>query len=493
MEASPSALVKLLVPKLPFMLKTALLHTLWLSETSTKWDLRTELTIKILRSMLGPDAKPSSITKQQRLTTKDPGVKGKVWASKVRFEVPEEDDLRQLLFQAIEDMKDLPEYVDASDATYTTVESHPVEAEWSGYRANVPDSEPDPTHLSEKERYEHLMKEVTHPVTVLYFHGGAMYLLDPATYRPVTSKIAKATGGRVFSLRYRLSPQNPFPAALLDALTAYLTLLYPPAGAPHDPIPAHEIIFGGDSAGGTLATALLQTILQIRRTKSSNTVRFNGKNVEIPIPAALILTSPWLDVTRSLPSIEGLAKYDYLPTPSQVHGKSYPHCAAWPVDPPRADLYCNGSALCHPLVSPLAAKDWAGAPPIFFSLGEEMLRDEDAVLAQRVARQGGKVVWREFEAMPHCFQMMLEHLEASHLHLSELGEFCRKAVEKPMGVKSHAVFIKAKSLVQHEVDVENLSELSDGEVEILMREGRKRLEERVQRRGSDGVEPRPML
>ena len=96
-------MLKLLVPKLPFMLKTALFHTLSLSDTSSKWDLRTELTVKILRGMLGADSKPSSITKQQRLTTTDPGIKGRVWASKVRCEVPEEDDVRQLLVKAIEE------------------------------------------------------------------------------------------------------------------------------------------------------------------------------------------------------------------------------------------------------------------------------------------------------------------------------------------------------------------------------------------------------
>ena len=71
------------------------------------------------------------------------------------------------------------------------------------------------------------MKECKSPVTVLYFHGGAYYLLDPSTHRPTTKKLAKLTGGRCYSVRYRLAPQNPFPAALLDALVSYLTLLYP--------------------------------------------------------------------------------------------------------------------------------------------------------------------------------------------------------------------------------------------------------------------------
>lgn len=437
--------------------------------------------------MLGPHSKTTSISKQQRLTTKDPGVKGKVWISKVKCSVPEDGDaVRKLLFKAIEDLKEGGEAYDEPAST-------PLEAEWTGYRAAAHHQTPEPEGLSEKEKYVELMRETSSKVTLLYFHGGAMYLLDPATYRNITGRLAKETGGRVFSVRYRLAPQNPFPAALLDALTAYLTLLYPPEGSPHQPVPAKEIVFGGDSAGGTLCTALLQLLLQIQRTKpdpsSPATVRWHGRDVEIPLPAGLALTSPWLDVTRSLPSIEALAKYDYLPPPSHTHTMRYPPCDAWPEKPPRAELYCEGSALLHPLVSPVAAKDWSGAPPVFFSLGEEMLRDEDAVLAQRLYEQGVKVRWREFEAMPHCFGMMLEGLAASRVHFEETARFCRDAVEG--GVESSSgQFIVAKSLVRREVEFGKLTDLTADDVRAAMIKGRERIEKR---HGGGMTETRPML
>lgn len=479
-------MLRILLPRTPFLLKTTLLHALSMSETSSKWDLRTELTIKVLRDMLGPNEKPRSITFQQRLTTKDPGVKGRVWAAKVRYDIPQDDDLRELLFRAIDELG-------SGDERWTRPEAKPLEAEWNGFRSGVNGNALEPKGLSEKEKYEALMKETNTKVTLLYFHGGAMYLLDPATYRPITSKLAKVSGGRVFSVRYRLAPQNPFPAALLDALTAYLTLLYPPEGSLHEPVPSSEIVFGGDSAGGMLCTSLLQLLLHLHRKSPSGQipkVKFHSREVEIPLPAGLALTSPWLDVTRSLPSIEGLAKYDYLPPPSQRMDRVYPPCSAWPTNPPRADLYCEGSALVHPLVSPLAAKDWSSSPPMFFSLGEEMLRDEDAVLAKRVAEQGGKVVWREFEAMPHCFGMMLDGLAASRLHFDEYGAFCKAVVEKGGQVESSAEFILAKSLERKSVDVRKLTNLSNEQVDQLMRDGKERLEKKVV---AGSVEARPML
>jgi hypothetical protein len=125
---------------------------------------------------------------------------------------------------------------------------------------------------------------------------------------------------------------------------------------------------------------------------------------------------------------------------------------------------------------------------MFFSVGEEMLRDEDAVLAQRVARQGGKVVWREFEAMPHVFGFMLEWVPQAVQNLEMMAGFCRAVVEKG-SVETSAEFILVKGQGKREMDVGSLTDLTDEKVAELMREGRSRLEKRM-----DGsVEARPML
>ncbi|KAF2828500.1 hypothetical protein CC86DRAFT_193929 [Ophiobolus disseminans] len=489
MDASPSALMKLLLPKAPFLMKTALWHGLSMSPTSSKWDLRTAITVGMLREMMGPNSPATPISKVQGFTIKDPGVKGKVWVSKVKLSVPEEDDARQLVFKAINDMG-------TGGETWTEPENRPLEAEWNGYRASAKDDEPEPASLSEQEKYDALKKETTSKVTTLYFHGGAMYLLDPATSRPITTKLARETGGRVFSVRYRLSPQGPFPAALLDCFTAYLSLLHPPPDAPHSPIPASEIVFSGDSAGGMCCTALLQLLLQIHRSAQEGrmpTVKFHGKEVEIPLPAGVALTSPWLDITRSLPSIEAGVVYDYLPPPSAVEKRQVAPCEIWPAKPPRADLYCEGSSLMHPLVSPLAAKDWSKSPPLFFSVGEEMLRDEDAVLAQRCIAQGVKVVWREFEAMPHCFAMLLENVNATPLHYKEIGAFCRDVVEGK-AMQNNGIRIAAKTLVRSDLDVRNgLTEIRDDEIEGYMNTGKERIEKKFKRGEDPGSETKPML
>jgi len=146
--------------------------------------------------------------------------------------------------------------------------------------------------------------------------------------------------------------------------------------------------------------------------------------------------------------------------------------------------------MLHPLVSPLAAKDWRGAPPIFFSVGQEMLRDENAVLARRLATQDVKVVWREFEAMPHVFAMMVGWTPQARLHVEETAKFCRDVIEDPGKVESEGKFIKAKTLVRESIDLTRLTDLTDEKVAELMREGQGRLKAK----GGDGsVETRPML
>ena len=106
-----------------------------MSSTSSKWDLKTEITVNLLRDMMG-NSSPTPISNLQALTTRDPGVKGKMWVSKVKLDVPEEDDVRQLMFKAINDMG-------TGEEQWTKPDQRPLEAEWDGIRADAQDNEPE--------------------------------------------------------------------------------------------------------------------------------------------------------------------------------------------------------------------------------------------------------------------------------------------------------------------------------------------------------------
>jgi hypothetical protein len=180
-----------------------------------------------------------SVSAMQNFSLQGFPITKKMWISEVILPAPKEDSIREQLIKVIEGLKE----PGSEPGGYAIPELLPVEAEWTG---NCGDGISKKA-MTEKEKFEGMMKEAPSRITVLYFHGGAYYLMDPATHRPTVTKIAKYTRGRCLSVRYRLAPQNPFPVALLDGLVAYLNLLYPPEGSFHSPVPATEIVFAGMS------------------------------------------------------------------------------------------------------------------------------------------------------------------------------------------------------------------------------------------------------
>ena len=241
MDTDRTGLLISLLPKIPLITRVIILHLLRYSEQSKYWDMRTEVIIAMLRSYMSPP-KPLSITATQRLLVQDLEFKGRIWISRYTCPAPEDRGVADAVKSAIDALRDDDVKV-RSELRLPDVAA--VEAEWTGYRADAtPESRlPD---VSEKEKYNMMMKGVTSSATILYLHGGAFWLMDPATHRTTTKRLAKVSGGRCYSVRYRLSPQHVFPAALMDALTSYLALLYPPPEAFHDPVPAEHIVFAGD-------------------------------------------------------------------------------------------------------------------------------------------------------------------------------------------------------------------------------------------------------
>jgi len=84
---------------------------------------------------------------------------------------------------------------------------------------------------------------------ILYFHGGGYIAGSAQAERPASFKLCQLCQCRVLSINYRLAPQHPFPAALVDAVHAYKYLIDPPDGALHTAVSPDNIILAGSSAG----------------------------------------------------------------------------------------------------------------------------------------------------------------------------------------------------------------------------------------------------
>ncbi|MCO5577657.1 hypothetical protein L7F22_031488 [Adiantum nelumboides] len=129
---------------------------------------------------------------------------------------------------------------------------------------------------------------------ILYFHGGAYFVMSAVTHRPVTISLSKYTECRVFGINYRLAPDCKFPGQLHDCVSSYFRLVDDLG------IPPSNIVLGADSAGGGLALATMYYL------------RDNGYE----LPSGAILFSPWVDLTLSCDSWVTNSAYDYLIMPS---------------------------------------------------------------------------------------------------------------------------------------------------------------------------------
>ena len=184
---------------------------------------------------------------------------------------------------------------------------------------------------------------------ILYLHGGG-YTCGSLEYaKGFAATLASQCGVRVFCAAYRLAPENPYPAAVDDALEAYRYLLkkgYAP----------RQILLCGESAGGGLIYALC--------------LRLRQEGLELP--CGLIGISPWVDLTGSGQSYE--TNRDNDPSLTQELLEFYAKCYTTdPADP-----------LCSPLFG-----DLAGFPPsLLFAGGDEILLDDARALHEKLVQSG---------------------------------------------------------------------------------------------------------
>ena len=120
---------------------------------------------------------------------------------------------------------------------------------------------------------------------IVFYHGGGGMAGSVSIYDPISRKLAAATGHIVVSVEYRLAPENPYPAGVIDACTAARGVwdALERRLLPH----ARQLSLAGDSAGGALASTV------------SGRAQFDP-SLEI---ANQILIYPSLDYTLRLPSI----------------------------------------------------------------------------------------------------------------------------------------------------------------------------------------------
>ena len=220
---------------------------------------------------------------------------------------------------------------------------------------------------------------------LLYFHGGGYVMGSLNTHAELMGRLSKACNSRVLGIDYRLAPENPYPAAVEDAIASFDWLL-------DNGIAADKIVIAGDSAGGGLTLACLVAL------------KDQGK----PQPAGAVLLSPWADLTGSGDSMTTRAELDPMVSADMVG--------------PMAELYCADTDPADPYVSPLFA-DLSGLAPMLIQAGDhEILLDDATRLAERAQAQGNQAEIEIYDGAFHVFQSV-PNLQESADALASISEF----------------------------------------------------------------------
>ena len=219
---------------------------------------------------------------------------------------------------------------------------------------------------------------------ILYLHGGGYMSGNPEGVRDLAGRLARAAGAEAFLADYRLAPEHPHPAAVDDAVAAYLALAAEKGRA---------LCLAGDSAGGGLVVA---TLLALR----------DGGH---PMPAGAVCFSPWVDLDPEREISASLLARDTVVSLSTLRLAS--------------DAYLAGADPRTSSASPIYG-DLRGVPPLLVQVGGDELLVDDAYRLAEAARSAGADATLEIvEGMPHVFQYFAAVSPEAAAALERAGRF----------------------------------------------------------------------
>ena len=209
---------------------------------------------------------------------------------------------------------------------------------------------------------------------LVYFHGGGLVAGSIDSHDAICRSLANASGHCVMSVDYRLAPESPFPAAVLDACAATRWIL---AHAGDFAVDARRIGVCGDSAGATLAAVACQVLA--------------GEHG--PRPAFQLLLCPILDHVGETPSRAEFGQGYFLDRGTLEHDLRH--------------YLGDMRDTADPRLSPLRAPSLKALPPTCIHTAEfDPLRDEAEEYARRLREAGVPTSYRCHSGMIHLFYGM---------------------------------------------------------------------------------------
>lgn len=224
---------------------------------------------------------------------------------------------------------------------------------------------------------------------LVYTHGGAYTLFSAYSTLPSSGPMSRATGMKVVSVDYTLSPTDNWEKIQGDVIKVFEALLA-------EGYTMNDIAMYGDSAGGGLATS---SILNLR-------------DKGLGMPVVVVLWSPWVDLTNEGDTAHTLADADPTLDYEKLLG-------------PSALAYADGLELNDPRVSPINTDFSKGFPPVLIQAGTKEIFLSTAVrLFQKLEAQDQDATLDVYEGMNHVFQQY--GITESGVAIDKSATFIRK-------------------------------------------------------------------
>jgi acetyl esterase/lipase len=245
-----------------------------------------------------------------------------------------------------------------------------------------------------------------HQNRMLYIHGGAFLMGSSLSHRAITSRFAQIIGGPVFSLDYRLMPENKRQACIDDTCAAYRFIL---EQGPQGRCPLKNLYISGDSAGGNLSLVL------------SAWVRDN----KLRPPEAVVALSPMTDSTLSSPSFSGNVTTDIMLGPLLGRIAKLPrYLLLW------LSFVTSKIKPSNYNVSPLLA-DLSNLPPtLVHASSSEMLFDDSVRYVNKARAAGSPISFQVWQGMIHVWHIFVADMPEAEDAFKEIESFINKQSNK---------------------------------------------------------------